>query len=298
MIDYTALTEPYDRRAGEALALRLRATVPTRRTLGGMGVFIDVFGGFAFILGFIALFPIGVVQLVLAIIAGNGEMIGVGITMIVFGAGFGAFAYWLLKRYVRRTGSPELWWRLDRFATANGLVFAPFSPSPAFPSAMFSAAPGAATYSHIRRDGDDFINIGNLLYQTGKRGNETIEKRWGFVAIRLEQKWPAMLLDSTKNNPLGMNGIPLDLAGTTRLKLTGSGAETFDLFGKSGDRKRGLEVFSPTLIEALSSGSRPYDVHLVDDWMFILSRTEFAMDDPTLLAELFGYIDLVRAAGL
>ncbi len=297
-IDYSPLTVAYDAKAARALALHLRTTVPTGRRFRGMGVVIDWFGGAAFVLGFIVLFPVGVVHLVRAIIEGDGELVWVSLVMIGAGVGFGAFAWWLLRRYFRPTGSPELWWRLDRFAAANGMVFAPWSPEPAFPSAMFRAGFGAATYNHVRREGDSFINIGNLYYQTGTPGNETFDKRWGFVAIHLAQRWPAMLLDSTKNNPLGMNGIPLDLAGTSLLRLSGPGSETFDLFGRSGDLARGKKVFTPAFVEALATGSRPYDVHLVDDWMFILSRTEFDMADPALLAELFGYIELVRSAEL
>jgi hypothetical protein len=296
VIDYTALTEKYDRRAGEALALRLRTTVPTRRRFVGMGVVVDVVGGIGFSIGFLVLFFAGVGTLIVSLVSGNAENIGVSFVMIISGLVCAAFTYWLVHRYFRSTGNPELWWRLDRFATANGLVFAPWSPEPAFPSAMFRAGAGAATYSHIRRDGDDFFNIGNLYYQTGKRGNETFDKRWGFVAIKLEQQWPGMLLDATANDRLGMNGIPLDLAGTKMQKVVGTGADEFVLWANPGDSEKGRQVFSPALVEALASATGDYDAHLVEDWLFILSRTEFDMADPALLAELFGFIDVVRAA--
>lgn len=296
VIDYTALTEPYDSKAGNALAYTLRTTVPTRRRFRGTAMFIDIFGGGAFAFAFVTLFPIGVVYLVRGIVEGNSDNLGGGIAMVLSGIGFGAFGYWLLHRYFRRTGSPELWWRLDRFAKANGMVFAPWSPEPAYPSGIFSAGVGAAAYSHIRREGADFINIGNLYYQTGKTGNESFDHRWGFVAIHLEQTWPAMLLDAKGNDRLGMNGLPFDLAGTRPLTLTGVGANEFVLWGNASDLTRAKQVFSPALIEALATGSGTYDAHLVDDWLFIFSRAEFDMADPALLAELFGFIDVVRAA--
>jgi hypothetical protein len=142
----------------------------------------------------------------------------------------------------------------------------------------------------------DFINIGNLYYQTGKRGNETFDHRWGFVAIHLEQTWPPMLLDAKGNDRLGMNGLPFDLAGTQLLTLPGKGAEEFVLWGSPSDLPRAKKVFTPALIEAMAAGVGTYDAHLVDDWLFIYSRREFDMADPALLAELFGFIDLVRAA--
>ncbi len=295
-IDYTALTEPYDRAAGNALAQQLRMTVPTGRKFVGMGVAVDVIGAIGIGLGFIVLFPIGVVTFIQGLISGDADQYGPGIVMIIAGALCAAFTYWLIHRYFRRTGSAELWWRLDRFARANGLVFQPWSPEPAFPSAIFSAGVGAATYSHVRHEGADFYNIGNLYYQTGKVGNETFDHRWGFVAIHLTQTWPAMLLDADGNDRLGMNGLPFDLAGTELLTLTGTGADQFRLWGASKDLARATQVFTPALIEALATGAGTYDAHLVDDWLFIYSRREFDMADPTLLAELFGFIEIVRAA--
>ena len=295
-IDYTALTEPYDRAAGNALARELQMTVPTRRKFVGMGVAIDVMGGIAFGFATITLFPLGVVYLVSGIVEGNENSLQGGIAMLLSGLAFGAFAYWLIHRYFRRTGSAELWWRLDRFARANGLVFAPWSPEPAFPSALFRAGVGAAAYSHVRREGQDFFNIGNLYYQTGKVGNETFDHRWGFVAIHLHETWPAMLLDAKANDRLGMNGLPFDLAGTKPLGLSGPGADEFVLRGTPSDLPRAKKVFSPALIEAIASGAGTYDAHLVDDWLFIFSRREFDMADPALLAELFGFVDIVRAA--
>lgn len=295
-IDYGPLTAPYDKRAADALARQLYATVPTRRKFVGMGVAVDVIGAIGFSAGFLVLFFAGVGTLISALVAGRTENVGVSFVMIFSGLVCGAFTYWLIHRYFRSTGSPELWWRLDRFAAANGLIFAPWSPQPAFPSAMFHVGANAATYSHIRREGEGFFNIGNLYYQTGRRGNESFDKRWGFVAIQLEQTWPAMLLDSTENDRVGMNGIPLDLAGTKALTVQGVGAEEFVLWASPADLDRGRQVFSPALVETLASASGDYDAHLVDNWLFIFSRTEFAMDDPALLAELFGFIDIVRAA--
>ena len=295
-IDYSSLTEPYDRVAGNALAYRLRTTVPTGRKFVGMGVAVDVIGAIGIGLGFLVLFPIGVGALIQGLVTGDADQKGLGIVMVIAGAACAAFTYWLIHRYFRRTGSAELWWRLDRFARANGLLFQPWSPEPAFPSALFSAGVGAATYSHVRHEGPDFYNIGNLYYQTGKVGNETFDHRWGFVAIHLTQTWPAMLLDAKGNNRLGMNGLPFDLAGTQLLTLTGPGADRYDLWGTPSELPRATKVFTPALVEALTSGIGTYDAHLVDDWLFIYSRREFDMADPALLAELFGFIDIVRAA--
>ena len=295
-IDFAALSEPYDKKAGQRLAYQLRTTVPTRRRFVPTASFIDIFGGVVFGFAAVMLGPIGLIYLVVGIVEGNGDQIGPGIAMLLSAVGFGAFAYWLLHRYFRSTGSPELWWRLDRFARANGLVFAPWSPEPAYPSALFSAGVGAAAYSHVRHEGEGFYNIGNLYYQTGKRGNESFDNRWGFVAIHLEQTWPAMLLDSKVNDRLGMNGLPFDLADTRQLSLTGPGADTFVLRGTPTGQSRAKQVFTPALVEALAKATGTYDAHVVDDWLFIFSRTEFDMADPALLRELFGFVDLVRGS--
>lgn len=293
-IDYSALTAPYNRKEAVALGAHLRYTVPTRPRYEGPGVFIDIFGGITF--GLFTLMMVGVfIGTSLQAAAGDSDMVVVAVITFFSAVGGGAFTYWLMHRYFRMTGGDELWWRLDRFAAANGMVFSPWSPEPDYPSAMFETGTGVAAYNHIRREGERFIDIGNLHFQTGTVGMETIDNRRGFVAIHLRESWPSALLDAKDNDGVMGNGLPLALAGTSRLKLTVPGADRFMLWGTlTGDLPQLKKLFTAELIAALNGAAGVYDVHVVDDWLFLYSRKEFDMASPAQLRELFGLIEVVQ----
>jgi len=295
-LDYAPLAAPLDRAAAASLAAQLRATGPTGRKFVGMGVAVDVIGAIGFGAVVLVMLPITISGLVTYV--QHPDRIDLSFPAITLATLLGSLGmvWWLLHRYLRRTGSPEIWWRLDSFARANGMVFAPWSPEPAFPAALFSAGAGTATYNHVRREGDDFVNIGNLYFQTGRRSMESFEQRWGFVAILLTEPRPLMLLDARRNNRLGMNGLRTAV-GSARLSLPWL-SDTFVLKAEDSDSESAREVFSEPLISALTNARGVYDVLVQDRWLFLFSRGEFDMTDAALLAELFGIVDIVRAAKL
>ena len=297
-LDYTALTEPYNRAEGQALAAQLRASGPTGRKYVGMGVAVDVIGSIAFGAAVIVMLPITIGLFVNY--AQHPDRLDLSLPLttlavVVFSA---VFLWWLLRRYVKRLGSPEIWWRLDRFARANGLAFAPWSPDPQFPSALFDAGPGAAAYNHLRRDGEQFVNIGNLYYQSGRTGMETFDQRWGFVAVYLEQEWPALLLDAKANNRLGNTGLNVRIAQSQPTPVSWQGSTDFVLWARDEDIDRAQVAFNDELIGALVAADGTYDAHIDGRWLYFYSRTPFEMTDQSQLAELFHLVDVVRAAKL
>jgi hypothetical protein len=297
-LNYAALTEPYNRAEGQALAATLRASGPTGRKYVGMGVAVDVIGSIAFAAVVLVMLPITIGGFVNY--AQHPDRIDLSLPLttlavVVFSA---AFLWWLLHRYLRRLGTPEIWWRLDRFARANGLAFAPWSPDPQFPSALFDAGPGAAAYNHLRRDGEQFFNIGNLYYQSGRAGMETFDQRWGFVAVYLEQEWPPLLLDAKANNRLGNTGLNVRISQSQPTPVTWQGSEDYVLWSREADIDRAEQAFTDDLIGALVTAKGTYDAHIDGRWLYFYSRSAFEMTDPALLAELFGLVDIVRTARL
>lgn len=295
-LDFSPLTAPYDRDAAAALAAQLKAAGPTGRRFVGMGVAVDVIGSVG--LGIFGLFmiPVTIFGFVQAAKQSQPDFTAPLIYLAcVLGAA--VMVWWMLHRYLRRTGSPEIWWRLDRFARVNGMVFAPWSPEPDFPADLFSAGPGAATYNHVRREGADFVNVGNLFFQVGRQHRESMERRWGFVAVLLAEPRPLMLLDAKRNNIFGSTGLRIRTGGLDTLTLPYVGDE-YRLRGTERHLDQARQVFSEQLISALSAAKGVYDVQVTDRWLFLFSRGEFDMTDPELLNELFGLVDVVKPAKL
>lgn len=296
-LDYSALTARYDRDAAAALAAQLKATGPTGRRFVALGLATDVIGAVTF--GILALSMVGFALGAAVQFAQHPDRVDPRMGLVYLAVALASLAaVWLLvRRYLHRTGSPETWWRLDRFAHANGMVFAPWSPQPAFPADLFSAGAGAATYNHVRREGADFVNVGNLFFLVGREHRESLERRWGFVAVLLAEPRPLMLLDAKRNNVFGSTGLRIRTAGLDTLSLPHIGDE-YRLRGTERHLDQARQVFSEQLISALTAAKGVYDVQVTDRWLFLFSRGEFDMTDPELLTELFGLVDVVKAAKL
>src|SRR5690606_27767455 len=135
-------------------------------------------------------------------------------------------------------------------------------------------------------------------YTTGSGKNRTTH-RWGFLALELDRRLPHMVLDATANNGLfGGTNLPARFDRSQVLSLEGDFDRYFTLYCPREYERDALYVFTPDLMAILIDEAAPYDVEIVDDWMFVYSRTPFDLAHRPTLERLFRIVETVGAKTL
>ena len=197
-----------------------------------------------------------------------------------------------------KTGKWETWYRLDTFAKANGMIFSPIDPSPSYPGAIFNIGDSRKALNHLRSATDRYLDIGNYQYSTGS-GKSRSTHTWGFMALHLDRKLPNMVLDAKANNGLfGTTNLPASFARDQVLVLEGDFNQHFTLYCPKQYERDALYVFTPDLMALLIDNASPFDVEIIDDWMFVYSSAQFQSANPTVYQRLFQIVDTVGAKTL
>jgi nitrate reductase NapE component len=191
----------------------------------------------------------------------------------------------------------ELWARMDRFARANGMTFTPIDPNPNYPGAIFSIGDTRLAVDHLVSTSGRFFDIGNYRYSTGS-GKSRSTRTWGFLAFNLDRKMPNMVLDSKANNGWFGTNLPATFDKKQILHLEGDFDKHFTLYCPKEYERDALYVFTPDLMALLIDEAAPFDVEIVDDWMFVYSQTPLPTGNPGTYARLFRIIDTVGAKTL
>ena len=297
-IDYGALTEPVTREEVAAFKAQSRADgVSWGRANPGQIVMVVAL---VFVFGFVVLtLAGGLVSAVISGLAGGvtpSSLVGIALPLVfVLGiVGFGVFA---LRRGLGNS-SWETWLRLTRFAAANQMLFSAAQPSPNYPGAIFNLGDSRKAINHLISATDRFLDIGNYQYTTGS-GKSRSTHTWGFMALNLDRKLPNMVLDSKANNGMfGTTNLPATFAKNQVLSLEGDFNEHFTLYCPKEYERDALYVFTPDLMALLIDEAAPFDVEIVDDWMFVYSSRPFPSLDPAVYARLFRIVDTVGAKAL
>ncbi|MDX2025233.1 hypothetical protein [Microcella sp.] len=188
--------------------------------------------------------------------------------------------------------------RMARFAEANGLLFSAMSPPPSYPGAIFSLGSSRKVTDHFRTTDSRYLDFGNYQYTTGSGKNRTTH-HWGFLALQLDRALPHMLLDSRANNGLfGSTNLPAVFARDQVLSLEGDFNEHFTLYCPREYERDALYVFTPDLMALLIDEASPFDVEIVDRWMFVYSARPFPLGEPAIYQRLLSIVTTVGAKTL
>jgi hypothetical protein len=294
-IDYAALGSPVTKPDVAAFRAELSRTKPDF----GMGSWIGVIIVSAVVVSFGAVF-LGIIGPAIASVAQSAASVGAAIAvllvpLLIFAAVITAIV--LLVRYVSAT-RVERWVRLDRFAKANGLVFSPADANPQYPGAIFGQGRARSAYEHFRSASDRFLDFGNYRYTTGSGKNSTTHT-WGFMALQLDRALPHMVLDSKANNGLfGSTNLPATFTKDQVLSLEGDFDNYFTLYCPKQYERDALYVFTPDLMALCIDNAAPFDIEIVDKWMFVYSAAPFDMSTAPIYQRLFGIVDTVGAKTL
>lgn len=299
-IDYTALTAPVTPADIKAFreGKRSQASYSTMGSIISVIVLIVVL----FVFG---IFFLGIVGTIITTVAGSLNSSGGGIAALAFPLILVAAFVGIVVMIIRSAlggGRWERWYRLDRFATANGLVFSPRDGDPQYPGAIFQIGRSRTAVDHFRSASDRFLDYGNYRYTTGSGKNQTT-RTWGFMALQLDRALPNMVLDSHANNGIFGSNLPATFSKNQVLGLEGDFDKYFTLYCPKEYERDALYVFTPDLmallIDAVSSqAGSPFDVEIVDKWMFVYSSSAFDLRQPALHQRLLGIVDTVGAKTL
>lgn len=297
-IDYTALTDQVTAAdvAAYKNAEQLKPGYSGTSTAIQVIIVVVIAGFFGFILlGFL------VSGVSVAISAARDGYAGGALTLVfplVF-VGVFAFILWVVVRSVIKGGGQwERWYRLDRFAAANNLVFSRSDPNPQYPGSIFGIGDTRLAVDHLRSATDRFLDYGNYRYSTGSGKNRTT-RTWGFLALQMDRALPNMVLDSRANNGLfGGTNLPAVFTKNQVLHLEGDFDKYFTLYCPQAYERDALYIFTPDLMALLIDEAAPFDVEIIDKWMFVYSNTAFDMSQPALHQRLFRIVDTVGAKTL
>ncbi len=199
----------------------------------------------------------------------------------------------LISRFAR-SGRWERWLRIDRFARANGLVFSPADANPRYAGSIFQLGSGRQATEHLMSQAGRFFDMGNYQYTTSNGKNSTTHT-WGFMALKLDRRLPHMVLDAQANNGFFGSNLPASFDKSQILSLEGDFDRYFTLYCPRQYERDALYVFTPDLMALLIDNAAPFDVEVIDDWMFVYAAQPFTMTWPGVYERLFRILQTVGA---
>jgi hypothetical protein len=297
-IDYSALIYPVSKAEVRTFRTQTRASGKAWGQTAAAQVVIVVFAILVFgilVLGFLGTSVLGALG---AVRNGGGFD---AIAALGFPVPFVALVVVIvivILRAVLQGTSWTTWMRLTRFAEANGMVFSPEDPAPGYPGQIFTIGHSQQALNHLRSTSNRYLDMGNFRYVTGSGKNATTHN-WGFLAFKLDRRLPNIVLDSKANNGLfGSSNLPAAFAKDQILHLEGDFDTFFTLYCPKEYERDALYIFTPDLMALLIDEAAPFDVEIIDDWMFVYSAKPFISEDPAVYQRLFRIVDTVGAKAL
>ncbi len=294
-IDYSALLNPVSPRDVTDFKVRSRASgaawaqANVAATVGGIVVGVVVASLLLMCASFIGGFVLSIAQ-------SNPNPVSIGFTAFVgfFILCVVAVIGTVVVRSQFGPGKWQKWFKATKFAEANGLVFSPIDRYPHYPGMVFQEGHDRVVLDHYRTEAGRFIDIGTVRYQTGSGKSETTHS-FGFLALSLDRALPNMVLDAKSNNSLFGTNLPAEFSRDQVLHLEGDFDTRFTLYCPTQYETDALYVFTPDLMALLIDEAAPFDVEIVDSWMFVYSTSAINPTDPAILQRLFRIIETVGA---
>lgn len=286
-VDYAAFDETADKAAVRAF----------RRAQGG-GIELPAVVGIVLLVAVIAFITVvgAVVIGANAALGGVRPLGGLGLALP-----FALVLILAVVAVVRRGAAGGTGWadryRLDRFARANGFVYAHRSPAPQYPGMIFQTGRQRQSVDHLRSADGRFVDFGNYRYTTGS-GRNRRTRTWGFLAVSLDRALPHMVLDAKANDQLLGSSLPVSLGRQQRLSLEGDFDRHFTLYCPAEYERDALYVFTPDLMALLIDEAGAFDVEIVDRWLFVYSPTPLPMGRAAVVQRMLRIVDTVGAKAI
>ncbi|WP_137845740.1 hypothetical protein [Microbacterium sp. 2FI] len=290
-MDARPLIEPIDRAAVSAFTAELRRDGRVPAAFGGTSAATSVIVVVvvAVVFGSMAVSMLGTIIASFAASTPGGVgfvLLSSFVPLIILGVAFAAIVFAVTRGF---SGTRERWYRLDRFARANGMTYLPHLGQPGLPGMIFGLGSARQASDLVRGDRPRFVEFGNYRYTTGSGKNRTTH-RWGYVAIKLDVPLPHIVLDANGNNALFGSNLPATFDKDQRLGLEGDFDEYFSLYCPTGYERDALYLFTPDIMARFIDNAAALDVEIVDDWLFLYGKRDFSTLDPATWAWLFSVV--------
>jgi hypothetical protein len=191
---------------------------------------------------------------------------------------------------------------LTRFATDNGLLYRPVWQAPTYPGCIFTPFnTGSVTLvrDNFSTTSGRSVALGNFepsgQLETDANGKYEIGPPGylrGYVALKMDRQLPNMMLIS-KHRVEGGTALPTDPDPSQALPLEGDFDNYFTLYCPKEFEQDALYVFTPDLMALLIDEATPFDVELVDTWMFLYAQRAFDPLDSSLYRRIFQILDTI-----
>jgi hypothetical protein len=197
-----------------------------------------------------------------------------------------------IRSWLSGLGTWKRWYRLERFAAANGLTFSTRDDNPTYPGSVFEGGTSSALVDHLRSRADDGLDYGTA-WRITKAGNRTSSEEFAYIALRLDRVLPHIMLDAKRNR--SRTAI---LRKEQVLSLEGDFDKHFTMYAPGGYERDALYIFTPDLMALLIDEASAFDVEIVDNWMMFHSSRLFDLEDPAVHDRVFRIADMVGAKTL
>ncbi len=287
--DARPLTEPVDRAAVSQFARTLRQSGRVGSGLSGSAIVLVVV-----VLVFFVMFGgvvVGVFTTVFTALASAGDgslaaLVPMALPLVFIGI---VAAVLVVSAALGPRKRRERWYRLDRFARANGMAFEPQHAAPPLPGMIFSIGHSRVATDLVRGIRPRFVEFANYQYVTGSGKNRTTHS-WGYVAVKLDVPLPHIVLDATGNNSVFGSNLPTAFKSSQRLGLEGDFDRYFSLYCPEGYERDALYLFTPDIMARFIDNAAALDVEIVDDWLFLYAKRPLSTLDPATWAWLFSAV--------
>ena len=212
---------------------------------------------------------------------------GAVVSMIVFalvGAVVVGTISWLVYS-ANFNQSLHLW----AFAKANGLAFVGKHTSK-YNGMLFDVGSGRLHTSVLRTTSVRPVEFGNYQYTTGS-GKSQQTHHWGYIAVRLENLLPHIVLDAEGNNGFFGSNLPIHFDKDQSLSLEGDFNRYFRLYCPSGYERDALYLFTPDVMVRFIDNAAELDVEIIDDWVYFYSKRNLVTLEPRMWAWMYSVID-------
>ena len=252
--DTRALTEPID---PAALAEYRRMRRQTFTTSGTKIVGAIV----ALVMVVVAVGVIGTVAFSIGRSGGRGGNLTI-ILLVAVATIFGLIFWRTRVARMRRD------FRLSRFAAANAMQFVPTVDAPGLPGMIFTIGSGRQASAVLRGSSPRPVEFADYEFTTGSGKNKQTH-RWHYVAVRMQNRLPNIVLDAESNNVFFGSNLPSRFHRDQQLSLEGDFNQHFRLYCPQGYESDALYLFTPDVMANFIDTAGAFDVEIIDDWVFL-----------------------------
>ncbi len=191
---------------------------------------------------------------------------------------------WWLRKLTRSV-------RLAKLAKANNLQFRALIKNFFQTGTAFARGMNSQTRPAIYDSEKDFLLGRYYVEPSQNQSGAQIRLPFTFASFRLPSQAPHIIAKNVRSRIIPTSG----LAGqNASLKLEGEFAKTFTLFCPKKYERDALYIFTPDVMAAILNCARDCEIEIVDDRLFVYSRSDRMFHDPENLAKMFAVMDELK----